>query len=234
MFRGRLFPIRCWRWVRLALVLAAFSFGARAQERHVPVVLISIDGLKPEYVVQADAHHLRIPNLRRFLQEGSFAEGVRGVVPTVTYPSHTTLITGTSPARHGIYANTTFDPKGKNRGGWYWYAEDIRVPTLWDLAAEAHLTTANVHWPVSVAERHITWNLPQYWRAGTPDDRKLLRVLAQNFERTQLLLRRERAQFAFQFLPQLAMKFRRHAIRAVSVQEYRASVHPRRDRDSEW
>ncbi len=178
MFRGRLFPIRCWRWARLALVLAAFSFGARAQERHVPVVLISIDGLKPEYVLQADAHHLRIPNLRRFPQEGSFAEGVRGVVPTVTYPSHTTLITGTSPARHGIYANTTFDPEGKNRGGWYWYAEDIRVPTLWDLAAEAHLTTANVHWPVSVAERHITWNLPQYWRAGTPDDRKLLRVLA--------------------------------------------------------
>src|SRR5579883_279222 len=162
MFRGRLFPIRCWRWVRLALVLAAFSFGARAQERHVPVVLISIDGLKPEYVVQADAHHLRIPNLRRFLQEGSFAEGVRGVVPTVTYPSHTTLITGTSPARHGIYANTTFDPQQKNQGGWYWYAEDIRVPTLWDLAAE----------------RRITWNLPQYWRAGTQDDRKLLRVLA--------------------------------------------------------
>jgi predicted AlkP superfamily pyrophosphatase or phosphodiesterase len=178
MFRGRPFAIGGWRWARLALVLAAFSFGARAQERHVPVVLISVDGLKPEYVLQADAHHLQIPNLRRFPREGSFAEGVRGVVPTVTYPSHTTLITGASPARHGIYANTTFDPQQKNRGGWYWYAEDIRVPTLWDAVAEAHLTTANVHWPVSVAERHITWNLPQYWRAGTPDDRKLLRVLA--------------------------------------------------------
>jgi predicted AlkP superfamily pyrophosphatase or phosphodiesterase len=99
------------------------------------------------------------------------------VVPTVTYPSHTTIITGVSPAKHGIYANTTFDPLRKNFGGWYWYAEDIKVPTLWDAAADASLSTANVHWPVSVAAR-ITWNLPQYWRAGTPDDRKLLRTLS--------------------------------------------------------
>jgi len=141
------------------------------------VILISIDGLKPEYVLDADAHGLKIPALRKILREGAYSTGVRGVVPTVTYPSHTTLITGAAPARHGIYANTTFDPLQKNYGGWYWYAEDIKVPTLWDAAAEAGLTTANIHWPVSVSAR-ITWNLPQYWRAGTPDDRKLLRVLA--------------------------------------------------------
>jgi predicted AlkP superfamily pyrophosphatase or phosphodiesterase len=155
------------------------SAMALGQERtpRTPVILISIDGLKPEYVLGADAHGLKIPNLRRFLKEGAYSTGVHGVVPTVTYPSHTTLITGVSPAKHGIYANTTFDPLRKNYGGWYWYAEDIKVPTLWDTARGAGLTTANVHWPVSVAAR-ITWNLPQYWRAGTADDRKLLRVLA--------------------------------------------------------
>jgi predicted AlkP superfamily pyrophosphatase or phosphodiesterase len=171
-------------WLRLSLSLAAFcgllsTSSARAQERpsRPAVILISIDGLKPEYVLDADAHGLKIPALRRFLRAGTYATGVHGVVPTVTYPSHTTLITGVSPARHGIYANTTFDPLRKNSGGWYWYAEDIKVPTLWDAAADAGLVTANVHWPVSVAAR-ITWNLPQYWRAGTPDDRKLLRILA--------------------------------------------------------
>jgi predicted AlkP superfamily pyrophosphatase or phosphodiesterase len=171
-------------WLRLSLSLAAFcglfsAPPARAQEptSRPAVILISIDGLKPEYVLDADAHGLKIPALRRFLREGTYSTGVHGVVPTVTYPSHTTLITGVSPARHGIYANTTFDPLRKNSGGWYWYAEDIKVPTLWDAAADAGLSTANVHWPVSVAAR-ITWNLPQYWRAGTPDDRKLLRILA--------------------------------------------------------
>ena len=161
--------------VAIGMLLAADALPGQAT--HTPVVLISIDGLKPEYVLEADAHGLKIPNLRRFLREGTYSTGVRGVVPTVTYPSHTTLVTGASPAKHGIHANTTFDPLRKNQGGWYWYAEDIRVPTLWDAAGAAHLATANVHWPVTAAAR-IDWNLPQYWRAGTSDDRKLLRVLA--------------------------------------------------------
>jgi predicted AlkP superfamily pyrophosphatase or phosphodiesterase len=151
--------------------------AAQKPKPRTPVILISIDGFKPEYVLAADVHGLKIPNLRRFVKEGTYSTGVHGVVPTVTYPSHITLITGVSPAKHGIYANTTFDPLRKNNGGWYWYAEDIKVPTLWDAAREAGLTTANVHWPVSVAAR-IDWNLPQYWRAGTSDDRKLLRVFA--------------------------------------------------------
>jgi predicted AlkP superfamily pyrophosphatase or phosphodiesterase len=153
------------------------SASAQEQPQRIPVILISIDGLKPEYVLDADAHGLKIPHLRRFLKDGTYSTGVHGVVPTVTYPSHTTMLAGVSPAKHGIYANTTFDPLQRNYGGWYWYAEDIKVPTLWDAAADAHLTTVNVHWPVSVSAR-ITWNLPQYWRTGTPDDRKLLRVLA--------------------------------------------------------
>ena len=170
--------------VLLVLIFAmvcclVFAPPSVTQEKHSrpAVILISIDGLKPEYVLDADAHGLKIPALRWLLSEGTHSTGVRGVVPTVTYPSHTTLITGAAPARHGIYANTTFDPLQKNFSGWYWYAEDIKVPTLWDAAVEAGLATANVHWPVSVSAR-ITWNLPQYWRAGTPDDRKLLRVLA--------------------------------------------------------
>jgi predicted AlkP superfamily pyrophosphatase or phosphodiesterase len=144
---------------------------------HAIVVLVSIDGLRPDYVLDADKHGLRIPNLRRFLTEGSFATGVKGVIPTVTYPSHTTIVTGVWPSRHGIYANHPFDPFGRNQGGWYWYAEDIRVPTLWDAGRDAGLTTANIHWPVTVGAR-ITYNLPQIWRAGTEEDRKLLRALS--------------------------------------------------------
>ena len=103
--------------------------------------------------------------------------GVRGVLPTLTYPSHTTILTGASPAKHGIIDNTTFDPELRNQRGWYWYAEDIKVPTLWDAAAAANLKTANVYWPVSVGAK-ITYNLPQIWRAGTDDDLKLQRALS--------------------------------------------------------
>lgn len=140
------------------------------------LMLISIDGLKPEAVLDAANHGLKVPNLRAFLADGAYATRVRGVLPTLTYPSHMTLMTGVSPAKHGIYANTTFDPFDRNERGWYWYAEDGRVPTLWDAASVAGLETGNVYWPISVAA-HITYNLPQIWRTGTADDQKLQRAL---------------------------------------------------------
>ena len=141
------------------------------------VVLVSIDGLKPEYVIEADRFGLKIPYLRRLQREGALARAVTGVIPTVTYPSHTTLLTGVSPERHGILANTPFDPLGRNQGGWYWYAEDIEAPTLWEACRRAGLKTASVDWPVSVGAP-VDWNIVQMWRAGTPDDRKLIRALS--------------------------------------------------------
>lgn len=141
------------------------------------VLLISVDGMKPEAVLAAQSHGLKVPNLRSFMTDGAYADGVRGVLPTLTYPSHTTLLTGASPAKHGIFDNTTFDPLLRNQRGWYWYAEDMKVPTLWDAAVSAHLKTANVYWPVSVGA-NISYNLPQIWRAGTDDDLKLQRALS--------------------------------------------------------
>lgn len=163
------------RVFRAVVTLLSIAAGAPAQ--HTPVLLVSVDGLRPDYVLQADQYGLKIPHLRRMLAEGAHATGVHGVLPTVTYPSHATLVTGVSPSRHGICANHPFDPEGRNDGGWYWYAADIKVPTLWDEARNAGLTTANIHWPVTVGAA-IDFNVPQYWRAGTADDRKLLRVLS--------------------------------------------------------
>ena len=157
------------------LMLALPTFAAAQQ--HDTLMLISLDGCKPEAILDAEAHGLKLPNLRALTHDGVYATGVTGVLPTLTYPSHTTLLTGTSPAKHGIYANTTFDPFNKNDIGWYWYAEDIKVPTLWDAADAAGLKSANVYWPVSVGA-HIDLNLPQIWRAGTPDDLKLQRALS--------------------------------------------------------
>jgi predicted AlkP superfamily pyrophosphatase or phosphodiesterase len=158
------------------VIFSCLGAGALAQEAPV-LVVISIDGLRPDYITEADARGAKVPNLRRFMKEGAYADAVEGVVPTVTYPSHTTLMTGVWPAKHGIYANTTFDPLQKNLQGWYWYAEDIRVPTLWEAAAKAGRTTASVQWPVTVGA-DINWNIPEYWRANTGDDAKLLRSVS--------------------------------------------------------
>ncbi len=143
------------------------------------VVLISIDALKPEYFLD-DASSGRplakIPNLRALMKMGEYG-ALESVWPTVTYPSHTTMVTGVNPSRHGILANTPFDPLSTNQGGWNWYAETITSPTLWDLAHAHHETVGAVYWPVTVGA-NIDFNFPQVWRAKNDEDDKLMRALS--------------------------------------------------------
>jgi arylsulfatase A-like enzyme len=143
-----------------------------------PVLMISIDGLRPLDVIEADQRGFDVPNLRRVMENGTYSAGVRNSLPTVTYPNHTTLVTGVWPARHGIANNTTFDPERKNMGGWYWYATDIKVPTLWDAVHKAGGKTASLGWPVSVGAAAIDYDIPEYWRAHIPEDTKLVHALS--------------------------------------------------------
>jgi len=168
--------------VRSALLVMVALTGCRpAETPKTPdeppkphVVMISIDGLRPDYL---RAQETRIPTLRRLMAEGTVAAGVTSVWPTVTYPAHATLVTGARPNRHGILNNLPFDPLGKNDDGWYWYAWDLRVPTLWDVAKQKGITTANVYWPVTVGAP-FDWSFPQIWRSKTDEDDKLLCSLA--------------------------------------------------------
>ena len=158
-----------------ALALALLAPGGALAA---PVLMISVDGMRPADVLQAEQRGLKLPTLSRLVAEGTYATGVRNSLPTLTYPNHVTMITGAWPARHGVASNNTFDPEGKNLGGWYWYAEDIKVPTLWDAAHAAGKPVANLFWPVATGSPSIDWNVPEYWRARNPEDLKLLRALA--------------------------------------------------------
>ena len=157
----------------LALTVVLFALPAAAAP---PVLMIAIDGLRPQEWQRRD-NGLDLPNLRG-LAAGGTSAAVTGVLPTVTYPSHTTLITGTAPRQHGIGNNLTFDPLRGNADGWYWYASDIKAETLWQAAAHAGRTVVNVHWPVSVGVPGLTANLPQIWRTGMADDDKLMAALS--------------------------------------------------------
>jgi predicted AlkP superfamily pyrophosphatase or phosphodiesterase len=164
------------------VVTSIFALAAAAHAA--PVLMISIDGLKPEYITQADAHGMKIPYLRTLLRDGTYAEGVVGIWPTITYPSHTTLLTGVWPDEHGITNNLEFDPLQHFGGAWNWYAAGIRVPTLWRAAHKAGLRTASVGWPVSVGATDVDTLIPEYWRgqnvsgSSDPQDRMLMAALA--------------------------------------------------------
>lgn len=143
------------------LGLAAATPGAAAQDAVRPadhVIFISVDGLRPEFYLDET---WPAPQMQRMAREGVRARAVRGVTPTVTYPSHTTMVTGALPARHGILHNRPFRDGGPT-DHWKVESERIRVPTLWDAAGRQGLTSAGISWPVSVGAP-MDWNIPEFW-----------------------------------------------------------------------
>lgn len=129
------------------------------------LLVVSVDGLDQRYL---DNPSLKIPNLRRLMKGGEAAKGVIGIVPTVTWPSHTTIISGASAWEHGILSNRRPAEEG---GDYYWSASLLKRPTLLDAAAKGGLKTATITWPVTV-DAPVAFNLPEYFkrrRGGSMD-----------------------------------------------------------------
>jgi predicted AlkP superfamily pyrophosphatase or phosphodiesterase len=160
-----------------AVPAAAATAEGAANDAVSHVVVVSVDGLMPDAYVSPDAHGLQVPTLREMARDGAWSEGALSVFPTVTYPAHTSIATGTNPAAHGIVSNVSFDPTGRNNRGWRWYTQDIQAPTLWNAARGAGLATALIWWPVTVGARASAL-VPEIWRSGTEEDVKLLRALS--------------------------------------------------------
>jgi predicted AlkP superfamily pyrophosphatase or phosphodiesterase len=154
-------------------LLAVMAPGALAA----PVLLVSVDGLRPESYVEPDRLKLAVPNLRALVREGAWASGATSVMPSITFPAHTTIITGVSPRRHGVLSNEVFDPDGTVGGGWNWYASDVKAPTLFDRARAAGLKSAAVTWPAT-AGAPIDLNLPDMYPVANLREAKNLISLA--------------------------------------------------------
>ena len=160
----------------LFALAVTFVAMARAQDADPRVVLISIDGLMPSSYTDP-ALAAQTPNLRRLAKDGVWADGVVGVLPTVTYPSHTTLITGVEPSVHGIYDNRIFDPEDRSEGAWFWYARGIKVPTLPMAARARGLRAAAVTWPVTIG-MDLDVLAPEYIGSRHPESLDMLRAIS--------------------------------------------------------
>ena len=120
------------------------------------LVIISLDALGFRDLRE---HQAELPVLSELMTGGTWVKSVTGIYPTLTYPSHTTIITGQYPSVHGIVNNTKLQPTRRSPD-WYWYQKDVQVPTLYDLARQKKLTTAAFLWPVTAGSK-ITYNLAE-------------------------------------------------------------------------
>ena len=158
--------------MKIKSLLAAACMGtllaSAAQAAPHKLLVISVDGLDWRYLRDRDALGLKIPNIRKIIARSQIADGVTGVWPTITWPSHTTMLTGVRPDQHGILGNASGAPDPALS---YWSATKIKAPTLTQCLAGAGRTIGAVNWPVTV-DAKINWNLPEVYarRHGDSSD----------------------------------------------------------------
>ncbi len=139
--------------------------AGQAQAAAHRLLVISVDGLDWRYLRERDALGLRIPNIRKLMAKSQVADGVVGVWPTITWPSHTTMLTGVRPDQHGILGNAGGPPDPALS---YWSAAKIKVATLTQCLANQGRSVGAVNWPVTVDAR-INWNLPEVYARRNGD-----------------------------------------------------------------
>jgi len=151
-----------------------FAVAAEPKEDRC-VVLISVDGLAGFYF---DDPKAEMPTIRELARNGARASGITCSFPTVTWPNHTTLVTGANPGKHGVIGNDYLDRATAKKvqlltDPLYDKEQIVKIPTIYDAAHEAGYKTAGVLWPASRNAKTLDWSVPDMvdngWKEyGTP------------------------------------------------------------------
>jgi predicted AlkP superfamily pyrophosphatase or phosphodiesterase len=155
-------PVALLVMVAVLAVAAFHSPAAEKADQSQHVVVVCIDGLAA-YLL--DDPKAPLPTIHRLAKAGCMAEGGMKVSnPSVTWPNHTTLVTGVRPEKHGVLANGVLvrgasdvpvfvDGRRDQR-------ELVRVPTLIDAAHAAGLRTAEINWPCTRGSKSLDDSFP--------------------------------------------------------------------------
>jgi len=136
------------------------------------LVLISLDAVFDEDIAALPEESF----IRQLLNKSAVSTQVKTVFPALTYPAHTTLVTGCDPAEHGIAQNQPFQPGEKEEmRKWYWQTSEIKRPSLFDAVHQAGGRCASILWPVSGKSPSIRWNFPEV--VALPGESQVIKML---------------------------------------------------------
>ena len=149
-------------WILLGLLIPSVASAAPVPAADRTVVLLSLDGFPAWLWANPE---LPVPTLRKLAREGASADAMTVSNPSITWINHTTLVTGVTPARHGVLFNGLLTRPGPGEvpvvEPWMDKALMVRVPTLYDLAFQAGLRTAQVDWVAILNSGTIHHEFPE-------------------------------------------------------------------------
>ena len=103
------------------------------------------------------------PAYGEMIRKGARVEkGLRTIYPSLTYPIHTTILTGCRAGTHGIINNSPSE-SGNMKMPWFWFHDAVKVPDLHDAAKAAGMSTASVFWPVTGNHPSVDYLIAEYW-----------------------------------------------------------------------
>jgi predicted AlkP superfamily pyrophosphatase or phosphodiesterase len=145
----------------LLVLLLGLTACAQPDRAPSPVVLISFDGFRADYLQRHPT-----PEMQRLIARGARAEAMIPPFPSKTFPSHYTTVTGLYPVHHGIVANTMVDTA---RGARFSLADRAAVEDerwwggepIWVTGEKQGHVTASLFWPGS--EGKVQGIQPRYW-----------------------------------------------------------------------
>jgi predicted AlkP superfamily pyrophosphatase or phosphodiesterase len=162
-------------WALILIVCAVPALPQSDAQKGRMVVVVSLDGF-PAYAL--DDPRLPIPTLRKLAKEGVIASSMQPVNPTYTWPNHTSLVTGVDASRHQVLFNGLLThPDGGGQPSiepWHDKERMVHVPTIYDLAYQAGLTTAQVDWVAIYRAKTITWQFPEMPTPNGAIERELI------------------------------------------------------------
>lgn len=119
------------------------------------MLVLSLDA-----VGSGDLEYLKtLPMFKAFYNRAAGCEEVTSVYPSLTYPAHTSIVTGRYPKNHGIVNNLLIQPE-RETPDWFWQRKYIKGTTLYDEARKQGMSTAALLWPVTGGAK-IRYNLPE-------------------------------------------------------------------------
>ena len=143
-------------------ILTPQLLRAEVPDKNQHVVLISIDGF-PAWLWNDPS--LMVPNLRKLAAEGASTRAMTVSNPSITWINHTTLITGVQPRKHGVLFNGLLVRQGEGKAAkiepWVDKSRLVHVPTLYDVAHRAGLTTAESDWVAVTNPGTIDWSFAE-------------------------------------------------------------------------
>ncbi len=125
-------------------------------KRH--VVVVSVDALVYEDLETLSKLYALAPRWDKMAR----VDRVRSIYPTITYPCHSTMMTGVYPDRHHI-VNNEAPILGVEHCLWQHFRSSVKAPSIFDAAKKAGLTTAAVFWPVTGKDPAIDYLVDEYW-----------------------------------------------------------------------